>query len=84
MLYDTAIAHPSSYHQRRYGQIVYQFATVSGSTGYFDSVRSAFSRCTSVTTTDGTTPTVIKQTIRPASPVAGHQTLLVRQTSTVR
>jgi hypothetical protein len=83
VLYDTTAAHLSSYHQRSYGQIVYQFATVSGSTGYFDSLRSVFSRCASVTTTDGTAAIVIRQTVRPASPVAGHQTLLTRQTDTV-
>lgn len=83
VLYDTSIDHPSSYHQRRYVQNVYQFAAASGSTGYFDQVRSVFSRCTSQTTIHGTTKSVIKQTVRAASPVAGHQTVLVRQTGTV-
>lgn len=83
ILYDTTAAHPSSYHQRSYAQIVYQFATVSGSTGYFNSVRSATSRCASVTTTDGTGTIAIRQIVRPASPVAGHQTLLIRQADTI-
>jgi hypothetical protein len=83
ILGDTAIAHPSSYHQRRYRQSVFQFSTVSGSAGYFGSVRSAVSRCTSVTTTDGTGTMVTRLTVRPVSPVAGRQTFLVRQTGTV-
>ena len=83
ILYDTTAAHSSSYHQHSYSQIVYQFATVSGSTGYFNSVRSAISRCASVTTTDGTGTIVVRQTVRPASPVAGHQTFLTRQADTI-
>jgi len=83
ILYDASMDHPSSYHQRRYGQSVFQFATTSGSTGYFDSVRATFSRCSSVTTKNGATTSVIRQTVSPASPVAGHEALLVRQTTTV-
>lgn len=80
ILYDATMDHPSSYHQRRYGQSVFQFAATSGSTRYFDSVRSTFSRCSSMTMRDGATKVVIKQTVLPASPVPGHKALLVRQT----
>lgn len=82
ILYDAAI-HPSTYHQRRYGESVFQFASAHGSTGYFDSVRSTFSHCSSVTVKNGAITAVIKQTVSPASPVAGHEALLVRQRSTV-
>jgi hypothetical protein len=83
IVYDAAMAHLSCYYQRRYGQSVFQFATTSGSAAYFDSVRSTFSRCSSVATKDGANTTVIKQTVSPASPVAGHEALLVRQTTKV-
>ena len=82
VLYDTAIANSSSAHQSRYGQDVFQFATVAGSAGFFDSVRSAFTRCPSVTTVEGAAKAVLRQTIRTAS-VAGQPALLVRQTGTV-
>ena len=84
LLYDATLDHPSSYHQRRYGQVVFQFATASRSTEFFDWIRSTFTRCPSVTTTEGNATAVVKQTVSPASPVAGHQTLLVRQTGTVK
>jgi hypothetical protein len=83
ILYDTAAAHLTSSQQHSYGQTVYQFATVSESTGYFNSVRSAISRCPSVTITDSTGTVVVRQTVRPASPVAGHQTFLIQRANTI-
>ena len=83
ILYDATMNHLSSYHQRRYGQSVFQFATTSASTAYFDSVRFTFSRCSSVTAKDGDTTTAMKQTVNSVSIVAGHEALLVRQTGTV-
>ena len=82
-LYDVTIAHPFSHHRRGYGQEIYQFATTSGSTGYFDSVRSMISRCPSVTGRDGATTMVIKQRASPTSLVAGHEALLVRDSTMV-
>jgi hypothetical protein len=79
VLYDASIDNPSSYHQRRYGQDVFQFATVSGSTTFFDFIRSTFTRCTSVKYKDATATTETRQSISPAPPVDGHQAVLVRQ-----
>ena len=81
-LYDATVDHPSAYHQRGYDQRIYQFATTSGSTGYFDSVRTMVSHCSSVTAKAGANTMVIKQTASLASPVAGHEALLVREAIT--
>ena len=83
VLDNAAASNISGYHQSQYGMAVIQFATESGSTSYFDLIRSTFTRCSSMTTVMGGTKTVIRQSVRPASPVARQQALLVQQTGTV-
>jgi hypothetical protein len=80
VLYDGALDHASSYHQRRFGQDVYQFATLSASNSFFNSVRSTIARCPSVTTATS----VLKQTVSPASVLPGHRALLLWQTGTTK
>jgi hypothetical protein len=80
---DTTIDHRSIHHQRSFDERIYQFATTSGSTGYFDLVRSMTSHCLSVTERVGAATMVFKQMASLATPVAGHEALLVRGSTTI-
>lgn len=64
VLYDATIDHPSSYHQRRYVQVILQFAVPSGASAYISSLRSVISRCWSMTNMEnGTDVYIVGETV---------------------
>jgi hypothetical protein len=81
-LYSTT-GNASAFHQTRLSQGVYQFSSPTSAAGFLDSLKSIFARCPSVTSTASGITTVTNNATEPASPVAGHQALLLTQTGTL-
>jgi hypothetical protein len=81
-LYSTS-DNPSALHQTGFSQGISQFSSPSMAAESMDSLRSVFTRCSSVSSTTGGITAVTKSAIKPAPPVAGHQALLLTQRGTL-
>jgi hypothetical protein len=81
-LYSTS-GNPSALHQTGFSQGISQFSTPSMAAGSMGSLRSVFTRCSSVSSTAGGITAVTNSAIKPAPPVAGHQALLLTQRGTL-
>lgn len=82
---ETAMAANSFVGQRQaFDQVVYQFATAAAASSFVEGIRSLAGRCASFSATESGASGAFSLRASPSAPVAGHPSLRLRQTGTIR